>query len=173
MKFRCKDIRLTILGVWVVLFLSFFNRLLTTFFLCFFFLFCMLSVLRVTFFLLWHIFMFSYFLTILILLPVLPFYSRAIWFPVSNIYSFLSLGSSVSFSFIILFHLKTPSLLTVMEIFTLLYFSTFFPLSLSFLCLSLSGAFQSFSLYDQLQAGRTLLLCDRADREHAVGSRSC
>lgn len=31
MKFRCKDIRLTILGVWVVLFLSFFNRLLTTF----------------------------------------------------------------------------------------------------------------------------------------------
>lgn len=56
------------------------------------------------------------------------------------------------------------------------YFSTSLHSSLSplpFLCLSLSGAVQSFSLYDQLQAGRALLLCDRADREHAVGSRSC
>lgn len=38
---------------------------------------------------------------------------------------------------------------------------------------SCSGALQSLSLYDQLQAGRTVFLCDWKDRKYAVGSCSC
>uniref|UniRef100_A0A671KY98 PDZ domain-containing protein n=1 Tax=Sinocyclocheilus anshuiensis TaxID=1608454 RepID=A0A671KY98_9TELE len=38
---------------------------------------------------------------------------------------------------------------------------------------SFSGALQSLSLYDQLQAGRTVFLCDWKDRKYAVGSCSC
>lgn len=38
---------------------------------------------------------------------------------------------------------------------------------------SFSGALQSLSLYDQLQAGRTMFLCDWKDRKYAVGSCSC
>lgn len=174
MQFSCNDIRLTVLCVSAVLFLSFFNRLLTIKF-------------SVLFSIMYSWFPFIHFLSIYFFtfLDFLDSSSRPSFPLLSNFIScLLHLLFLVPWIFYLFFicypffiwnvHLlKTPSLLTVVK---RSHFSTSLHSSLSpfpCVCLSLSGAFQSFSLYDQLQAGRALLLCDRADREHAVGSRSC
>lgn len=147
MEFCCYDIKLTVLGVWAVLCLFFLNRLLTTFFLCsqFPFIHFLFALIYIPF----HQFMFSHFLTFLILLPVLPFCSWALFFLLPPTFTISCLWIFCLFNLLPFFIwnfylLKTPSLLPMMKIFILFYFSTFFPLSPS---LSLSVPQWSFPVF--------------------------